>query len=86
MSGSNGEIKAVRFFSDGMFQTKNGNWCSVSSKPSLIPVSGLRGRFSGVNKVYYGQCESGEHRMNKVFTGPGRQRKSSQLLLRIILS
>ena len=23
----------------------NGNSCSISSKPSLIPVSGLRGRF-----------------------------------------
>ena len=28
--------------------------------------------------MYYGQCESGEYRMDKVFTGPGRQRKSSQ--------
>ena len=28
---------------NGMFQTKNGNWCSISLKASLIPVSGLCG-------------------------------------------
>ena len=32
-------------FAIGMLQTEL-NSCSISSKPSLIPVSGLRGRFS----------------------------------------
>ena len=45
------------FFSDGMFQTKNGNWCSISSKSSLILVSGLCGRFSGVMELI---CSSGK--------------------------
>ena len=35
--------KGSPVFPDGMFQTKNGNWCSISLKPSMIPVSGLCG-------------------------------------------
>ena len=38
----------------------NGNSCSISRKPSLIPVSGLRGRFSA----------NGERDSGKKFTSP----------------
>ena len=37
--------KVVPFFPDGMFQTEIR--VPFSSKPSLIPVSGLRGHFFG---------------------------------------
>ena len=45
ISGSNGTSeKVVRFSGRNI---PSGNSCSISSKPSLIPGSGLRGRFFG---------------------------------------
>ena len=35
--------KGSPVFPNGMFQIRNGNWCSISLKASLIPVSGLCG-------------------------------------------
>ena len=47
--GSNGtSLKVVLFF---RMEHSNGNSCSISSKPSLIPVSGLRGRFPVMRKL-----------------------------------
>ena len=47
ISGSNGTSeKVVLFFTDGIFQTEiRVPFLQSCSKPSLIPVSGLHGRF-----------------------------------------